>query len=257
MDDTSPEKRGYALYDLDHTILPFDTQVLFCNYVLQQKGEWWRRGYVFLFIPLIPLAVLKVLDLRIMKRVFSSYLWGMPEATVKRYAADFAENVVPKVSYPEVLTTIEENKKAGRLMVLNSASPEFYVEAIANVLGFDHFVGTGLVLEDPMPLIPQIVGPNNKKAEKITAMHDRGILPKEFDETRGDQLPDSHGYSDSSVDVPLLSICKRGTMIHPSENFAAHGKEPGWTTLHPAQPYSGKWGGRFASVLQAFGLWKI
>ena len=88
MDDSSANERGYALYDLDHTIIPFDNQVLFCNFVLRR--EWWRRVYWLLFIPLIPLAMVKVLSLRTMKRVFSSYLVGMPEAKLRAYAKEFA-----------------------------------------------------------------------------------------------------------------------------------------------------------------------
>ncbi|MCF6313869.1 MAG: hypothetical protein L3J39_15595, partial [Verrucomicrobiales bacterium] len=122
--------------------------------------------------------------------------------------------------------------------------------------GFDHCVATRVEVEDPMPLIPQIDGPNNKHGAKIPPMIERGMLPEGFDPERGDQLPDSYGYSDSRADVPLLSICEKGIMIHPSEAYAAIGKERGWTTMLPQQPYEGKWGGRLASVKQALGLYR-
>jgi hypothetical protein len=39
-----PSPKGYALFDLDHTLLPFDTQALFCNFVIRR--EPWRIIYL-------------------------------------------------------------------------------------------------------------------------------------------------------------------------------------------------------------------
>ena len=43
----------FALFDLDQTLLPYDTQALFCNFVLRRHG--WRRGYLGLFTAAAPL----------------------------------------------------------------------------------------------------------------------------------------------------------------------------------------------------------
>jgi len=249
------KKNGYALFDLDHTLLPFDTQVLFCNYVLRRERKH-RRLYVLLFALFLPLVLLRIYSVRRMKSVFSSYLWRMPEQRLRDLARQFAEEEVTQVIYPEVLAELKKHQRAGRLTILNSASPTFYAEEIARVLGFDHCVATRLMVKDPMPLIPQIDGPNNKHGAKIPPMIERGMLLEGFDPERGDQLLDSYGYSDSSADVPLLSICEHGIMIHPSEKYAAIGKERGWTTMTPERPYEGKWAGRLASVKQALGLYR-
>lgn len=244
---------GYALFDLDHTLLPFDTQGLFCNFVLQREG--WRRIYLLIFLPCAPLAVLRVLPLRTLKLIFCSYLWRMPEPKLRDYAAEFAEWVANSVVYPEVVAELKQQQAAGRITILNSASPGFYVEEIARQLGFDHWVATRLEISDPMPLVPAIDGPNNKHGAKIVAM--RHLLPEGFDETAGERLPDSWGFTDSPADVPLLSICENGVMIHPGNTLAAIGSEKGWKTLTPERPYRGKWGGCFASLLQALGLYRL
>ena len=250
------EKNGYALFDLDHTLLPFDTQVLFCNFVLQREAIR-RRLYVFIFALFLPFALLRICSLRKMKRVFSSYLWRLPEERLRQLAREFAEEKVPQVVYPEVLAELKKHQQEGRVTILNSASPDVYAKEIARVLGFDHCVATRLRIEDPMPLIPRIDGPNNKHEAKIPPMIEQGMLPEGFDPERGDQLPDSYGYSDSRADVPLLSICEQGIMIHPSEAYAAIGRERGWTTMMPQQPYAGKWGGRWASIQQALGIYQM
>ena len=250
--------RGYALFDLDHTLLPHDTQVLFCNFVLQKQGEGWRRIYALWFIPLIPLAILKLVSLRTMKRVFSSYLWKMPEERVRAYAREFSETVVSRVAYEQSVAELKQHQAEGRITILNSASPEFYVEEIAKMWGFDHFLGTNLILKNPMPFLPEITGPNNKHGAKITAMRERGLLPDGFDESDPEaRLPDSYAYSDSSADVPLLSVCEDGTMVHPSSRFAEIGAERGWDTWSPPRPYSSKMGDRWAQIRQALGIYKI
>jgi len=66
--------RGFALFDLDHTLLPHDTQALFCNFVLRREG--WRRVFLIWFFLSLPFAALRLISLRTMKRVFSSYLVG-------------------------------------------------------------------------------------------------------------------------------------------------------------------------------------
>jgi len=249
------KNNGYALFDLDHTLLPFDTQVLFCNYVLQRENPW-RRLYVLLFALCLPFALLRVFDLKMMKRVFSAYLWGLSAERVRQLAREFAEDVVSRALYPEVVAELRKHQQAGHVTILNSASPEVYAQEIARVLGFDHCVATRLLIEDPMPMIPRIEGPNNKRAAKIPPMVERGMLPGDFDMNQGGKLPDSYGYSDSSADVPLLSLCEKGVMIHPGEAFAAIGEQRGWQTLRPERPYHGKWGGRLASMQQALGIYR-
>lgn len=244
--------RGYALFDLDHTILPFDTQALFCNYVLRKEG--WRRIYLLWFIPCLPLAACKLISLRTMKRVFSSYLWGMKKETLENHVREFLTSDFDTALYPAVVAEIERNREEGRLLILNSASPEFYLAGISEKLGFDHFIGTDMEVRETMAFLPSISGPNNKHGAKITAMRDRSLIPDDVE-----MLPDSWAYSDSSADIPLLSIAEHGVMIHPGETLASVGAEPDheWRTMTPARPYEGKWGGRFASFLQSLGLYRV
>ena len=124
-----PMDHGYALFDLDHTLLPHDTQVLFCNYVLRREG--WRRAYLLWFLPCLPLAVLRLLSLRTMKRPFSSYLWGMKRETLERHIKGFLESDFDTALYPAVVAEVKRHRAEGRSLILNSASPEFYLKGIA------------------------------------------------------------------------------------------------------------------------------
>lgn len=245
-----PMDHGYALFDLDHTLLPHDTQVLFCNYVLRREG--WRRVYLLWFLPCLPLAVLRLLSLRTMKRVFSSYLWGMERETLDRHVTGFLESDFDTALYPVVVAEVKRHRAEGRSLILNSASPEFYLKGIAAKLGFDHFVGTDMATPATMPFLPVIFGPNNKHEAKIVAMRRRGLIPDDVG-----ILGNSWAYSDSPADLPLLEIVEHAVMIHPGSRLAATGAERGWRTMTPPRPYRGKWSGRIASCAQALGLYQL
>ncbi len=240
----------FAFFDLDHTLIPFDTQALFCNHVLRREG--WRRIWLLWYLPAVPLALLRLLSLRTMKRLFLGYLVGMKEGQLKAHVRDFLENVLPEVVYPELLAEIERHRVEGRVLVLNSASPDFYVRGIAAKLGFDHSFGTVVPVPERFSVLPEITGPNNKHEAKIAAMRAAGLLP----EVQAVQA-DSWSYSDSPADLPLLELAGHAVMIHPGARLAAIGAERGWRTMTPRRPYGGKWAGRFAMLLQVLGLYRV
>lgn len=246
--------RGFALFDLDHTLLPHDTQALFCNFVLRREG--WRRIYLLWFFLCVPFAALRLISLRTMKRVFSSYLVGMKRETLEAHVAAFLSEDFEKALYPAVVAELERNRSEGRVLILNSASPEFYLRGISEKLGFDHFIGTDMEVGETMAFLPKISGPNNKHGAKVVAMKSRELIPEEIEED-GPLLPDSWAYSDSSADIPLLSIVEHGVMIHPYEKLERVGLEKGWRTMTPPRPYDGKWGNRFATLKQAFGVYSV
>lgn len=246
--------RGYAFFDLDHTLLPFDTQALFCNFVLRKEG--WRRLYLVLYVLALPLFLLRILNLRVMKRVFASYLWKMPKETLEKYVSEFLKTDFEKSLYPAVVAELERQREEGRLLVLNSASPEFYLNGIAEKLGFDRCLGTRMIVEDRMPMLPRIEGPNNKEEEKITAMVAEEIIP-DLVEEGVEVLLDSWSYSDSSADIPLLSIAEHAVMIHPGEKLASVGLEKGWRTMTPRRPYPSRKAGHWAAFLQIIGCYQL
>ena len=249
---TSPTSRptqGYALFDLDQTLIPWDTQLLFCNFVLKRMP--WRRLYLLTLIPFLPLS--KVLGAEGMKRVFLNYLWGLDEETLTALGEEFVAEIMPDTFYPEMLAVVEEQKATGRLMVLSSASPEIWVRPIARILGFDHHFATEVEMEGGVRLFPDIRGGNNKGFNKLIKM--RHILPEGFDLENG-TLPNSHGFSDSHADLPMLHICEDASMVNPTEKLSTEGSAQKWQLYTPDRPTRGKRQFAIACLRQALGIWK-
>ncbi len=240
---------AYALFDLDQTLLPYDTQALFANFVLRREG--WRRAYLALFAAALPLRAAGIAGTVGMKRVFLSYLWKMPRARLTELAHEFAEKVVPPLLYPEIMAEAERHRAAGRTLILSTASPEFYAREIARVLRFDHFFGTRILWEaDQMALIPKLDGPNNKHAEKLNRMRHL------FEGALSQPLPGSYAYSDSAADLPMLRCVEHAFAVNPDARLAAAAEAGQWTILRPKRPQATKFQFLLDSAKQAAGMWK-
>jgi len=153
--DPSAAKTGYALFDLDQTLVPWDTQLLFCNYILKRMPL--RRLYLLILIPFLMLT--KLLGAGGMKRVFLNYLVGLSRDELQEFAAEFVEQHLPHSFYAEMLELVEQQKKLGRTMILSSASPDIWVMPIAEKLGFDHCFATTLEIQGRVQLFPELQQP--------------------------------------------------------------------------------------------------
>ena len=127
---------------------------------------------------------------------------------------------------------LERHRHDGDLTVLVSASPEPYIKEIGRILGFDLSLGT--VIDFPaqgLPLFPDLI--NNKGWNKVTR------LRCELDATafHGDQLQHAHGYTDSTADLPMLTLCQQATVVNPAPRLLALAEEKGWEVLRLPRPW--------------------
>ena len=235
-----PNPDQAILYDLDQTIIPWDTQLVFRSFVLHR--EPLRRFLTPVFLAFLPLN--KVLGAGGMKRVFHSYLWKMKAETLNRHAEDFVHDWLPKICYPEILAEIKEQKAAGQTLVLSSASPELWVQKIGNALGFHHALGTRFDWGDQVALFPDMIGENHKGTEKVRRLREIGI-------TGG-----SSGYSDSRADLPLLELCHKKTLVNPLAGVRRIGEELHWRILEPARPWKNRLAFGWGCAQQLFGFWR-
>jgi HAD superfamily hydrolase (TIGR01490 family) len=234
LSETPPS--GIALFDLDGTLIAWDCQLLFRNLVL--RHEPWRGIFLPVFLAFLPF--LKLLGDGGMKRIFLCYLWQMPAETLASYSRDFAKSLMPSI-YPELREKLEKHRATGHLLILSSASPEFYVSEIGKELGFHLTLGTEVALGSFFPDLE-----NHKGSAKVRRL--QKLLPASY--FHGGQLRHCHGYTDSSADLPMLALCQQATTVNPSPQLTALAEASGWEILRPARPW--KWLGGF--YLRVLGL---
>lgn len=246
---------GYAFFDLDRTLLADDSMLLFCSYIL--KKERWRMLYLLVVFPAVILFCFRIIGKLGLKRAFFSHLYRMRANQLQQYAEDFVESCLAPRFFPELLQEIELQRKEGRLLILNTASPDIYVGAIAEKLGFDHFRATQFCNEERMPLLPRIRHLNREEG-KIRSMLD--LLPAEVARhcSNGSaqfppKIANSHTYTDSSQDLPMIRLATDATLIGvppPALRQLAH--QEGWRILLPPNWKKGT----FSPLLQIIGLYK-
>ena len=240
----------FAIFDLDQTLLPYDTQVLLCNHVLRQHGA--RRAYLGIFAPAAALRACKLLTTRQLKRAFLSYLWRMPRASLDALVKDFVEEAVMPALYPSVMAEVERHRAAGRTLILNTASPEFYATAIGERLGFAHTIGTPVNMNaGTQSFLPAISGPNNKYDQKLKNM--RHLMPTELSLP----LPGAWAYSDSTADLPLLRFVENPVAVNPDAYLRGVAEREEWKIMMPARPNPTR--GKFLRdcALQSAGLFRL
>lgn len=199
-----------ALFDMDGTLLPWDTQLLFSNYVIRRHR--WRTLLMVVFVVALPLALLRVLNEEQMKRLYLVYLWRMRLDEVKELAHEFAERVVDTMIYPELRSCLESHRRQGDLTVMVTASPDIYATEIAQRLGFHKVIATEVELEEErFPFYPVLPKGNNKGSRKVKELQNCGILPA------------THvtAYSDSKADLPMLTEADEVVLVNPSEKLQA------------------------------------
>ena len=231
---------NHVLFDLDQTIIPWDTQLVFRCYVLRKEPA--RRLLTLIFLAFLPLN--KVLGAGGMKRVFHSYLCGMTQDQLKKHVADFLQDWLPLLTYPEIIAEIERHRKEGSQLVLSSASPELWVKGIGHALGFHHSLGTRFDWGKRVPLFPDMIGENHKGEEKVRRLAELNI-------TSG-----LAGYSDSRADLPLLALCQENTLVNPLSGVRKIGVENNWRILEPDRPWKNRLFFGLGCARQLFGFWK-
>lgn len=227
---------GIALFDLDGTLIPWDCQLLFRHFVLRR--EPWRGIFLPVFLVFLPLA--GMLGAGGMKRIFLSYLYGMSPEKLDEYSRAFAASLMPAI-YPELCERLENHRAEGHFLILASASPEFYVKHIGRELCFDLTLGTPVELG---PFFPDLE--NHKGAAKVGRL--RELLPAMY--FKNGRLRHSHGYTDSTADLPMLAICDAATVVNPSAKLTNLADECGWEIIRPRRP----WKSRAGFALRALAL---
>ena len=197
-----------AIFDMDGTLFPGDSQLRFARRILKRHGA--RRLYLLLVLPVGILRGLRLVGTSFMKRAFLSLVWRMPREVLEaECAAMVQEELLPAV-YPALRERLDHHHRAGDRTVLCSASPGWWTRLLGRELKFDYTIGTPVATGERVPLLPQLAAPGNNKGEnKLIRLRSLAI-------THADVL-----YTDSAADEALMGICDRTVLVNPSPSLRA------------------------------------
>ena len=226
MNPATPSQRPrLALFDLDHTLIPMDSDHGWGEFAIAigwcDRTEFGRRNDEF--FAHYQAGTLNVPD----------YVRFATEAIVQRGAAAaqaahqrFMQEVITPAILPQAQALVRAHQQAGDLVVITSATNEFVTRPIAAAFGVQELLSTELERDETGWFTGGVQGVPNMREGKVVRMDAwlaaRGLCWEGVESTF---------YSDSMNDLPLLERVNHPVATNPEPRLRAIAQERGWRVL--------------------------
>jgi HAD superfamily hydrolase (TIGR01490 family) len=216
-----------ALFDLDHTLLPLDSDHEWGEFLVRiqavDAAEFGRRNDQFFEqYQAGTLDPVEYLEFAL------GTLARFPRAQLDAMHAQFMHEIIEPALLPQVRALLRRHRDAGDLVAIVTATNHFVTAPIARALDVEHLMAAMPELDADGNITGKLLGTPTLGAGKLT--HTAAWLEK-----MGKKLGDferSYFYSDSHNDLPLLSVVTDPVATNPNAVLAAHAATHGWPTLH-------------------------
>ncbi|MCC7226882.1 MAG: HAD family hydrolase [Burkholderiaceae bacterium] len=216
-----------ALFDLDHTLLPLDSDYQWAQY-LAKSG---RAGD-----PEIALRRNEELMDRynagdLTAEQAAEFMLGLlaahPPHLLAAWHEDFMQRVIRPAMTDQAVELVRQHLAAGDLCALVTATNSFVTAPIARAFGVAHLIAT-----DPEYIggryTGKIAGTPSFKHGKVIRVNDwLGAMDRRL----GD-FEQSYFYSDSLNDLPLLEVVTHPIVTNPSASLLRVAQERQWPVLN-------------------------
>jgi HAD superfamily hydrolase (TIGR01490 family) len=228
---TRSDKRGgqrLTLFDLDHTLLNGDSDVLWCDFLIQQ-GVLDGASFAARNADMDSRYQAGTVGPEEFANFYVGTLAGRTRAQWEPLRQKFlATQIVPRIGH-SALDLVERHLDAGDLVVLTTATNRFLTELTAIYFGIEHLIATEPQMQDGR-FTGRTTGTLNMREGKVTRLLDWlqacGHHFKDFDTT---------AYSDSINDLPLLKAVRHAVAVNPDPRLHAKARARGWTILQLAR----------------------
>lgn len=214
-----------TLFDLDHTLLSGDSDVLWCDFLIRQgvldRDEFSARNADME-------ARYRAGTVRV--REFSEFYVG---TLAGRSSEDWAplrqqfldEEIIPRIP-PAARELVQKHREEDDLVAITTATNRFITELTARHLDVEHLIATETQIVDGV-FSGRTEGQLNMREGKVVRLHawlaSLGSTLSDYDIT---------AYSDSINDLPLLLAVDAPVVVDPDEKLAAWAQEHGHPVLH-------------------------
>ena len=220
-------KVGLAIYDMDRTVTRRATYVLFLLHAARRLAPW--RLLLLPLAGLLTLAyALRLIDRARLKELNYTLLVGRGVAPERLapVAESFAAEQLAGNVLPQARAAIEADRKAGRRLVLATASYELYAGAIGRALGFDDVIATRTQTDARGRVVARIDGANcygGAKRDMVEAWLEGEGLAREAVHIRF--------YSDHHSDAPMHRLADEAVAANPDARLARLAEAEGWEVV--------------------------
>ena len=216
-----------ALFDLDHTILPLDsdhewgeflarTGAIDADAFRKANNEWYAHYQAG---TLDPVAYLKF--------AFGT-LSQFSAQQLNTWHAQFMEEVVKPAMVPAAIDLVNQHLDKGDLVAIITATNSFVTTPIAKLFNVEHLIAALPEVDSEGRMTGALLSTPTFGPGKVT--HTEAWL-KGMGKTLQD-FEKSYFYSDSQNDIPLLSCVTHPVATNPNEKLKAHAIAKGWPILN-------------------------
>jgi len=218
-------KNKLALFDLDHTLIPFDSDYEWNEFTI---GLGWRDGNAFRQANEAFFAQYRDGTLNIHDYVrFATQAIRDKGATESIAAhASFMASTVLKGIKKSALDLVQGHQKAGDAVVIVTATNEFVTRPIADAFGVQELIAIDLVRNEKGEFTGDILGTPSFREGKVVRV-EAWLAARNLDW----QDVESTFYSDSMNDLPLLEKATHPVATNPDESLRQLATQRGWRIL--------------------------
>lgn len=215
-----------ALFDLDHTLLPIDSdyewgRFLVRHGVVDVVAFEASNAAFFLQYQAGTLDAVEYLEFAL------GTLSRFPRAQLDEMHLDFMRKVITPAILPAALALVRRHQDAGDVVAIVTATNRFVTAPIAQAFSVEHLLAAEPEQTSTGQLTGKLIGIPTSGAGKIVHteawLADMGKSLSSFER--------SYFYSDSHNDLPLLSVVTHPVATNPNSQLTAHAQVMGWPIL--------------------------
>lgn len=229
--DAPPSRPRLTLFDLDHTLLPIDSDYEWGAFTIRigwnDPVEFARRNDAFYAD--YQAGTLNVHDY--VRFATEAVCQRGPEAAAQAHAQFMREVITPAIR-PEALALLRQHQAAGDRVLIITATNEFVTRPIAQALGVPDLLAMALQRDASGWYTGEIEGTPTMREGKVLRM-EQWLASQQLAWSD----VDSTFYSDSMNDVPLLQKVNHPVATNPDPRLRALAQERGWRILDLFTPH--------------------
>jgi len=222
---TVDERPRLALFDLDHTLLPIDSDFSWGSFLARQgavDAAWFARRNAEFYEQ----YKAGTLDMVAFLQFGLAPLAAHDRATLDRWHAEFMRTVIEPQIRPSAVALVQSHLQAGDLCAIVTATNAFVTAPIARRFGIEHLIATVPAQENGR-FTGGVRGTPCFREGKV----DHATAWLESLGAAWDSFASSTFYSDSRNDIALLEHVTVPVATNPDATLLAHATARGWRHL--------------------------
>lgn len=215
-----------ALFDLDHTILPLDSDYEWGQFLarigaVDADAFAKRNADFFAQYQAGTLDPVEYLEFAL------GTLAQFPRKQLDEWHDQFMDEVIRPAILPQAIDLVKRHQDEGDLVAIITATNKFVTAPIAEAFGVHNLIAAEPEETDNGDITGRLIGIPTSGPGKV-------VHTNEWLSAQGRSLgdfPSSYFYSDSQNDIPLLSAVTHPIATNPNALLKAHAQAKGWPIL--------------------------